>query len=103
MKHEKPGKHKKKKQKMPKPPREKHCRYLGYETGTERWCHAESRNIKFLFGGGIVGGRLPHDQTAWISAEADQILSKPLPKDASLVELGGHEEQWRRLIELSHE
>ena len=98
----KPGKHKNKKQKMPKPPIEKHCRKLGYVTGTERWCHDESRNGKFKEGGGIMGGRIDHNKTAWLSFEADQELSQPLPNDATLEQLKHHEDEWNRLIKLSH-
>lgn len=99
----KPGKSKKKKQKMPLPPKEKHCRKFGYETGTERWCHAESRIIKMSDGGGIMGGRIDHKYTAWLSFEADQILSQPLPKNATEEELKQHADEWNNLIELSHD
>jgi len=98
----KPGKKKKAKRPKIKPPKEKHCRFLGYTTGTERWCHAESRLIKMEHGGGIVGSKIPDDQTAWLSFRADQILSQPLPKDASQEALEKHAEEWRRLIKLSH-
>jgi hypothetical protein len=98
----KPGKPKKKKQKMPKPPSDTYCRYLGWTTGTERWCHDESRIGKMKHGGGITGGRIPHSKTAWISDFADKILSKPLPKDATQEELEEHAAEWDRLIELSH-
>lgn len=97
----KPGKNKKKKVKQ-KPPVEKHCRKLGYFTGTERWCHAEARIIKFEHGGGIMGSRLPHSETAWLSSEVDAVLSQPLHLDASQEELEAHAAEWRRLIKLSH-
>ena len=98
----KPGKPKKKKQKMPPPPKEKHCRLLGYKTGTERWCHAESRIIKMADGGGITGSRIDHKKTAWLSMEADLHMSKPLPKNASQYKLEQHKDEWNRLIKLSH-
>lgn len=101
-KHPKPGKPKKKKQKMPKPPAERYCRKLGYVTGSERWCHAEARLIKFLDGGGIMGGRIDHKYTAWLSFEADQELSQPLSKNATKDELENHAYEWERLIKLSH-
>lgn len=99
----KPGKTKKKKHKMPPPPKEKHCRKLGYETYSERWCHAESRIIKFMCGGGITGGRIDHKYIAWLSFEADQELSQPIDIDASQAELEAHRDEWMRLIDLSHE
>lgn len=85
-----------------KPPKEKHCRKLGYETFTERWCHAESRIIKFSVGGGIMGSKIPDDLTAWLSVGADAELSQPLPKDATQKQLEKHAKEWRRLIKLSH-
>jgi hypothetical protein len=101
MKYEKPGKHVKKKEKMPDPPKYKHCRYLGYETGSERWCHSESRIIKFESGGGIMGGRIPHSKTAWLSKVADDHLSKPLDNPTQH-QLEQHKKVWDRVIELSH-
>jgi hypothetical protein len=103
MKLNKPGRPKKKKRKMPKPPQEKHCRKLGYETGTERWCHAEARLIKMSCGGGIIGSRIDHKYTAWLSFQADLKMSKPLSKNATQVELQAHADEWNRLIKLSHE
>lgn len=102
MRIEKPGPHKKRKRPKIKPPAERHCRYFGYETGTERWCHAEAKLIKFLYGGGITGSKIPDRETAWLSYEADQILSKPLPKDATKAKLQEHARQWREVIERSH-
>ena len=95
---QKPGKKKKHHSKI-KPPTEKHCRKLGYVTGTERWCHAESRIIKG--GTGIMGGKISRDKVAWLSAEADAELSQPL-EDATQAELEAHEKEWDRLIKLSH-
>lgn len=102
MKYLKPGKQQKKGRPKLKPPKQKHCRYLGYETGTERWCHAESRLIKMQYGGGITGGKLPDNETAWLSDYADKKMSQPLPKDASQEELERHEREWRDLIDRSH-
>jgi len=98
----KPGKPRKKKTKGPLPPKEKHCRYLGYVTGTERWCHAESRIIKFQSGGGIMGAKIPNNKTAWLSDKMDQVLSKPLPKNATQFQLKEHAKIWNKLIKLSH-
>lgn len=93
-----------KEKKLPKqkPPKEKHCRKLGYETFTERWCHAESKIIKFSVGGGIMGSRIPDHLTAWLSVEADAELSQPLPNNATQKRLKEHAAEWRRLIDLSH-
>lgn len=98
----KPGKHKKKKNKMPPPPKEKHCRLLGYVTGTERWCHAESKIIKFQSGGGIMGSRIDHKHIAWLSFEADIKMSHALPKNSTQKQLKAHADQWEKLIDLSH-
>lgn len=99
---EKPGKKVKKKRKKIKPPKEKYCRYLGYVTGTERWCHAESRIIKFMHGGGIMGSKIPDHETAWLSSYADGWLSEPLPKDATQKDLEIHSRLWRQVIKDSH-
>lgn len=98
----KPGKPKKRKQKIPSPPVEKHCRLLGYVTGTERWCHAESKIIKFQAGGGIMGSRIDHKYIAWLSFEADIKMSHALEKNANQKQLQDHADKWQRLIDLSH-
>jgi hypothetical protein len=98
----KPGRPKKKKRKMPKPPPEKHCRSCNSLTGRERWCHSESRIHKMECGGGIMGDRISHDKTAWLCMDCDQSLSQPLPKNATEEELQAHADEWWRLIELSH-
>lgn len=98
----KPGEKKKKKRPVQKPPEEKHCRKLGYQTFTERWCHAESKIIKFSVGGGIMGSRISDDLTAWLSVQADAELSQPLSKNSTQEELEEHAEEWMRLIKLSH-
>ena len=95
----KPGPKKKNHSKQ-KPPKERHCRHLGYETFTERWCHSEAKIHKG--GTGIMGSRIANDKTAWLSTEADQIFSKALPPDATQEEYEEHASQWRKLIELSH-
>lgn len=95
----KPGKPKKSKSKQ-KPPLEKHCRYLGYVTETERWAHSESKIHKG--GTGIMGSRIQHEKTAWLSDYADKIFSKALPSDATQEELEAHEKEWEKLIKLSH-
>lgn len=98
----KPGPRKKKKPKMPNPPAEKYCRRCGRDDGTCAWRHAEARIIKFQFGGGITGGRIPHDQTAWLCMDCDLELSQPLPKDATQAEFEEHARNWRELINKSH-
>jgi hypothetical protein len=97
---EKPGKPKKKNLQKQPPPKERHCRYLGYITGSERWCHSESKIHKG--GTGIMGGRIPKEKTAWLSDYADKIFSKALPPDATQAELEAHAAEWERLIDLSH-
>lgn len=101
MKFKKPGLHEK--QKRPKliPPNEKYCRHCFVETGTERFCHAESRLIKMKYGGGIMGSKILDDQTGWLCVECDIKLSKPLQKDASEEELQFHKRQWETAIELT--
>jgi len=99
---EKPGPHKKPKRPRIKPPAEKHCRRCNRTTGTEAWRHAESRLIKFEHGGGIMGGKLPDDQTSWLCLDCDMELSQPLPKDASQKDLEYHKKQWQKVIKLSH-
>jgi hypothetical protein len=102
MSYPKPGPNKKNKKKMPKPPVEKHCRSCNIPTGTERWCHAESKLIKFKSGGGIMGGRIPHDKTAWLCFDCDIKHSHALPKNATQKQLESHAEEWKELIKLSH-
>lgn len=101
MKYKKPGRPKKHKPKL-KPPNNKYCRNCNKTTGTERWCHAESRIIKFEHGGGIMGGKIPDDQTAWLCFNCDNILSKPIYKDSAQVEFEKHATIWREIIRLSH-
>lgn len=104
----KPGKPKKSRKKPIKtgrnlkPPKKKHCRYLGYETGTECFRHAESRIIKFLDGGGITGSRINDNLTAWLSDEADRKFSKHLKKGATEQEETEHALQWAILIIKTH-
>lgn len=99
--HTKPGKPKKRKSKL-KPPKEKHCRRCFRTTQTEAWRHAESRIIKFEHGGGIMGGKIPDSQTAWLCMDCDHDLSKPMWKNASPEELELHAEAWRGVIKDSH-
>ena len=99
---EKPGLHKKYKRPKQKPPLHRYCRSCGQNTDTERWCHAESRIIKFESGGSVMGGKIPDSETSWLCVKCDSELSQPLPKNASQKELIEHARQWRRLIKLSH-
>ena len=62
------------------PPGEKHCRKCDIETGTECYRHVESRVIKFLDKGGIMGGKVNDNLTAWLCFECDQKLSSPVIK-----------------------
>lgn len=100
----KPGNSKKHKSKMPKPPKEKHCR--GCESDllgiTTRWCHAESKIIKFQDGGGIMGSRINHKYTAWLCFDCDIKYSHALLKNATRKQLKYHKDEWNRLIKLSH-
>ena len=98
----KPGKPKKKKNKMPPPPEEKHCRGCNNRTYKERWCHAESKIIKFQDGGGIMGGRINHKYIAWLCFDCDIKYSHALPKNATQKQLKAHAKEWKRLIKLSH-
>ena len=69
----KPGLHKKKKHKLPKPPKELHCRGCNHDPKgvVSRWCHSESRLIKMKNGGGIMGGRINHKYIAWLCFDCD--------------------------------
>ncbi len=53
-------------------------------------------------GGGIMGGKLPDSETAWLCMSCDAKLSQPLLKDATQKQLREHAADWDRLIELSH-
>jgi hypothetical protein len=79
-------------------PEKLHCRRCKTETGTEAFRHTESRLIKLLCGGGIVGSKLPDTLTAYLCMECDVIMSKPLPKDATEQELKDHALEWFILI-----
>lgn len=108
--HPKPGPKKKSakiKNKAPRlhdinPPKEKHCRCCGLETGTECYRHAESRLIKFLCGGGIMGGKIPDSMTGWMCALCDHKLSDPLPKDTPEIEVLRHAWEWSMVIFKTH-
>lgn len=100
----KPGKAKKKKRPPIKPPQDRYCRRCFRTTETEAWRHAESRIIKFESnGGGVMGGKIPDDQTAWLCHDCDHDLSKPMWKNASPEELELHAGAWRGVIESSHD
>ena len=71
-------------------------------TGTECFRHSESRIIKFLDGGGIMGSRINDNLTAWLSDEADRKLSKSLPKNATEQEIEKHALEWAILIIKTH-
>ena len=101
MKFEKPGKPKKHRTKL-NPPADKYCRKCGRDCGDCAFRHAESREIKFQVGGGIMGSKIPDEFTAWLCASCDAILSQPLPKNATPAELEAHKIEWDRLIKLSH-
>lgn len=79
-------------------PEDKHCRVCNVKTGTECYRHVESRLIKFVFGGGITGGKLPDKLTAWACSECDAKLSVPLDKNASMEELLNHAFNWYTAI-----
>ena len=103
MSYPKPGKAKKSHRPKLKPPKERYCRRCFRTTGTEAWRHSESRIIKFESGGGIMGGKIPDDQSAFLCMDCDSYLSKPMWKSASPEELELHAEAWRGVINLSHE
>ena len=83
-------------------PNDQRCRFLGYQTGTECYRHAESSIIKYLDGGGVMGSRINDNLTAWLSDTADKLLSKPVPKDASDAEHEKHALAWAILIIKTH-
>ncbi len=108
---QKPGKKKKKTKKTPyvkareiEPPDDTYCRSCGLpDDGTCCYRHAESRIIKFEFnGGGSVGSKISDRLTGWICQKCDDILSKPLPKNASEEELKDHAIDWFKVIIKSH-
>ncbi len=102
MKFPKPGKPKKSKRPKIKPPVDQYCRRCFRTTGTEAWRHAESRIIKFEHGGGIMGDKLPDDQTAWMCMDCDHDLSRPVDRNAAPEEFELHAYEWRGVIKLSH-
>lgn len=63
------------------PPKEKHCRWCNVETGTENFRHSEDPEVKFLSGGGITGGKINDNHTAWGCADCDlEMSTKPFKK-----------------------
>ena len=46
-------------------PANRSCKLCNRETGTERYIHAEAKKIKFLIGGGIMGGKIDDKLTIW--------------------------------------
>lgn len=47
-------------------PKDLSCKNCDLETGTENYHHAESKRIKYLDGGGIMGGKINDRLTAWL-------------------------------------
>ncbi len=83
-------------------PKEKHCRNCGQETGTECMRHSESRVIKFLDGGGIIGGKINDNLSAWLCMQCDGEMSYPLPKNASEQRINNHALKWALAIIRTH-
>lgn len=105
----KPGLHKKKTIKTPyvkkreiEPPSEKHCRRCNKTTEKECYRHSESRIVKFLGTGGIMGDKIPPRMSAWLCSKCDLIMSKTPPKDSSYDVIKDHALEWLILIVKSH-
>jgi len=87
------------------PPKEKHCRHCDTETGTEAMRHSESRVIKFLDKGGIMGAKINDNLTAWLCFACDQKLSAPvMEEDPELIDraLRDHALAWSLAIIRTH-
>ena len=84
------------------PPKNKHCRRCGVESGTECFRHSESRIIKFLVGGGIIGSKIPDILTGWLCEKCDQELSEPLSKNATKEQEEKHAYEWLLSIVKTH-
>jgi len=78
------------------------CVKCGTKDGTICARHSESRVIKFLDGGGIMGGKINDNLTAFLCMECDCELSAPLPKDASQEAINLHALEWAILIIKTH-
>lgn len=81
-KFKKPGPHKKKTRKTERAkireiekPKSLECKWCNVETGTECYRHAEDPEIKFLVGGGIVGGKNPDQLSSWGCDDCDREMS----------------------------
>jgi len=48
------------------PPKNKWCVCCKQTTRTECYHHAESKRVKTLFGGGVMGGKIPDRASAWL-------------------------------------
>ncbi len=83
-------------------PIEQHCRRCNLTTGTECFRHAESRIVKLLAGGGIMGAKIPDTLTAWLCMDCDAIMSTPTPVDAIEQEFRDHALEWLLLIAKTH-
>lgn len=65
-----------------KPPNEKHCRWCDIEHGHECYRHPEDETIKYLSGGGHMGGKSPDQFAVWGCASCDiKYSNKPDKKD----------------------
>jgi hypothetical protein len=94
IKAEKPGKTKKPKGvDILKPPKNKECRWCGVDTGTECYRHAEDDTIKYLSGGGIMGGKIPDQFTVWGCDKCDRKYSTKPDKDNYIRQLE-HSLRW---------
>lgn len=62
-------------------PKRKDCRWCNVETGTECFRHAEDPELKFLDGGGIMGGKINDNLTVWGCYNCDLEMSeRPIQK-----------------------
>ena len=84
------------------PPKNKYCRHCGVEKGTECFRHTESRIIKFLDSGGIMGGKINDNLTAWLCLECDFELSYKLDKNSSWQQERSHALLWAIAIIKTH-
>jgi len=97
LKFEKPGVKKKQSNRIgaPKSPE---CAYCGLESETCCYRHSESRIIKFLDGGGIMGGKINNRLTGLLCFDCDAILSEPLTRTATIEQEESHALKWAMAI-----
>jgi hypothetical protein len=72
------------------------------ESETLRWCHCEDDTIKFMDGGGIVGGKINDNLTALLCAKHDLEYSLKPDRNSPQIWKDMHTLKWALAIIRSH-